>query len=325
MPRILITGAAGFIGMHTAIRFLKEGWNVIGLDNFNSYYSVDLKRDRLKEIIKVSKLVSSSFEMIEKDLNSDVWLSDLNQLEFDAIVHLAAQAGVRYSIENPRAYLESNILGFQSILDFAVKKGISRFCYASSSSVYGKNSAQPFSENARCDEPESYYAATKRANELMAYTYFKTQRFNSIGLRFFTVYGPWGRPDMAPMIFTNAAYRQKSIRVFNYGNQKRDFTYIDDIVEGIFGLIISESSFTKAEVLNIGYGNPTPLTKFMSLIESKTGRKLKKKLVEAQKGDVAETYADTQRLNSMTGFKPRISLTEGVRRTVDWFEKYYDF
>ena len=216
---VLITGAAGFIGMHASIRFLKEGWDVVGLDNMNDYYSVELKQNRVENIRVLAEELGRSFEMYEADLNSDVW-KKLEYFDFEAIVHLAAQAGVRYSLENPRAYLESNILGFQSVLEFVSKTGIDRFVYASSSSVYGKNSIQPFTENAACDSPESYYASTKRANELMAKSYFNTQGVNSIGLRFFTVYGPWGRPDMAPMLFAKAGMNNKTIKVFNHGRRE---------------------------------------------------------------------------------------------------------
>jgi len=322
MARVLITGAAGFIGMHTTLRFLKEGFDVIGLDNMNDYYSVDLKRDRLDEIHRFSMKVDASFIMYEKDLNSDVW-SSLEKLEIDIVIHLAAQAGVRYSIENPNAYLYSNILGFQKVLEFVELKKISYFCYASSSSVYGKNSPQPFSENAPCNKPESYYAATKKANELMAYSYYKTKQVHSVGLRFFTVYGPWGRPDMAPLIFTNAAYSGEEIKVFNHGNQKRDFTFIDDIVEGVFNLVNSKHAFSGAEVLNIGYGKPSTLGKFIELIEDYSGRKLDKIFVEAQRGDVAETYANTARLFELTGYSPQVNLEKGLKETIKWYKDHY--
>ena len=202
MPRVLITGAAGFIGMHTSIRFLKEGWDVIGIDNLNNYYSVSLKKDRLKQIKLSSDKFDKEFLFYQEDLNSDIW-DEFDNFKIDSLVHLAAQAGVRYSIENPKAYLESNILGFQKVIEFILKNKIYPFLYASSSSVYGKNSKQPFNENEPCNSPESYYAATKRANELMAHSYSKTHNLKSIGLRFFTVYGPWGRPDMAPMLFAH--------------------------------------------------------------------------------------------------------------------------
>ena len=322
MPRVLITGAAGFIGMHTSIRFLREGWDVIGLDNMNDYYSVSLKRDRLNEISKVTSRLGYTFQFFESDLNSAVW-NELESIGFDAIVHLAAQAGVRYSIENPRAYLDSNILGFQSVLEFVSKTGIKRFLYASSSSVYGKNSSQPFSEQAACDSPESYYASTKRANELMAKSYFHTEGLSSIGLRFFTVYGPWGRPDMAPMLFAKAGTSDQTIKVFNHGNQERDFTYVDDIVEGIYLLSTIDHFPNESIVCNIGNGAPVGLMDFISILEKSIGKDLSKELVAAQKGDVESTYADITLLKSLVMYKPLTSLNKGIPMFVEWFNDYY--
>ena len=322
MPRVLITGAAGFIGMHTSIRFLREGWDVIGLDNMNDYYSVALKRDRLAEIKAVATNVDLCFDMFEADLNSNVW-EELKLFEYQAIIHLAAQAGVRYSIENPRAYLASNILGFQSVLEFVSRKRVERFLYASSSSVYGKNSPQPFSETAACDSPESYYASTKKANELMAKSYSHTEGLSSIGLRFFTVYGPWGRPDMAPMLFTKAAYNDEPIKVFNFGKQRRDFTYIDDIVDGILSLVLLSKFPSNAEVCNIGNGAPVGLLEFIEQIETKTNLKLQKEYVHAQKGDVSQTYADTTKLFNMTGYIPKTPLEAGIEKFISWFKEYY--
>lgn len=322
MPRVLITGVAGFIGMHTAIRFLREGWDVVGLDNMNDYYSVTLKCDRLAEIVDTANKLETSFEMLEADLNSEIW-KKLETIEFEAIIHLAAQAGVRYSIENPRAYLESNILGFQSVLEFVSKKGIERFLYASSSSVYGKSSAQPFSEKAACDSPESYYASTKRANELMAKSYFQTERLSSIGLRFFTVYGPWGRPDMAPILFANAGSLDQTIKVFNHGKQERDFTYIDDIVEGIFLLATMEDFPNESLVCNIGNGAPVGLMDFIFLLEKSIGREFRKEFVSAQKGDVESTYADTSLLESLVDYKAKVSLDIGIPLFMDWYRSYF--
>ena len=323
MPRVLITGAAGFIGMHTSIKFLNAGWEVMGLDNMNEYYSVDLKRDRVSEIIKVAESSINGFSFFVEDLNSNIW-AKLSEYKFDAIVHLAAQAGVRYSIENPRAYLESNILGFQSVIEFVESQSIDRFVYASSSSVYGKSSVQPFTETESCNQPESYYAATKKSNELMAQSYFKTKGINSIGLRFFTVYGPWGRPDMAPFLFANAALKGTPIKVFNHGKQKRDFTYVGDIVEGIFRSIEGFDKVNGAEIFNIGYGAPTGLMDFISEIESATGRELEKFLVEAQLGDVEVTYANTQKLQSTFGYSPKVGLEEGVSNFIEWFKSYHE-
>jgi UDP-glucuronate 4-epimerase len=321
MPRVLITGAAGFIGMHTSIRFLKEGWDVDGLDNMNYYYSVDLKKKRVDEIMSVAKESNNAFHLFEEDLNSNIW-NELSTIEYDAVVHLAAQAGVRYSIENPRVYLESNVLGFQNVIEFVDRKSINRFVYASSSSVYGKSSVQPFSESEPCNKPESYYAATKKSNELMAHSYYRTKGINSIGLRFFTVYGPWGRPDMAPFLFANAAFKEEGIKVFNHGNQKRDFTFISDIVEGVYLSIKNFDKVREAEIFNIGYGAPTSLMDFIAEIEATTGKKLQKSYVEAQLGDVEVTYANTHKFKSAFGYSPEVGLTEGVSKFIDWLKSY---
>jgi len=309
--------------MHTAIRFIQDGWDVIGLDNFNEYYSIDLKKDRCEEIVKTAKKEGLSFSMYHEDLNSQVW-NELMNINIDAVIHLAAQAGVRYSIENPRAYLDSNILGFQSVLDFVKAKKIKKFIYASSSSVYGKNSEQPFKESQICDSPESYYAATKKANELMAHSYFKTEKVCSIGLRFFTVYGPWGRPDMAPMLFMKAAMNNEEINIFNFGKQKRDFTFIKDIVESIYQLII-EDEFTACEVLNIGNGKPIGLERFIDLIEGFAGVKVKRKYVEAQKGDVTETFANINLLRKKINYTPQTEIEDGLESFVSWYKSYYGF
>ena len=324
MKNILITGAAGFIGMHTCIKFLNEGYHVIGLDNINNYYSTKLKNDRIKNILNESKLLKNNFTFLEEDLNSTVW-SDLNKMNIDIVIHLAAQAGVRYSIENPNAYLESNILGFQKVLEFVTNNSIDNFLYASSSSVYGKDSCQPFNELAECSSPESYYAATKRANELMAYSYWKTKGVKSLGLRFFTVYGPWGRPDMAPMIFAKAAFENQLIKVFNHGVQKRDFTHVNDIVNSILSL---SECFNKkidtAEIVNIGNGAPTNLLDFINIIEVKTGMKLQKEFIDAQLGDVAETFADDTKLNTLIGIRPKTDLNKGIDEFINWYKLYYE-
>lgn len=322
MPRVLITGAAGFIGMHTVIRFLNEGWDIVGLDNFNDYYSVSLKHDRVKEVKRISSELGRDFRLLEADLNSNVW-NALERFDFDAIIHLAAQAGVRYSIENPRAYLSSNVLGFQSVLEFVTKTEQQRFLYASSSSVYGKNSTQPFSETAACDSPESYYAATKRTNELMAKSYFHTKGIASIGLRFFTVYGPWGRPDMAPMLFAKAGITSQTIKVFNHGKQERDFTYIDDIVEGIFLLTTMENFTNQSVICNIGNGSPVGLLDFIKIIEKSIGIEIRKEFVDAQKGDVESTYSDTTFIEALVKYKSNISLEKGIPLFIDWYKSYY--
>jgi UDP-glucuronate 4-epimerase len=322
MPTVLITGSAGFIGMHTAIRFLKEGWDIVALDNFNDYYSVSLKNDRVQNIRKVANDLGLKFEIFTDDLNSSIWDS-LQQNSFDAVVHLAAQAGVRYSLVNPKAYFESNLLGFQNVIDFVKKCEIKRFVYASSSSVYGQNSKQPFNESEECNSPESYYAATKKANELIAKVYKHTYGISSIGLRFFTVYGPWGRPDMAPMLFASAAFNNKPVNIFNYGNQKRDFTYIDDIVDGIFGLVTLQEFTREALVCNIGKGSPISLLEFVKLIEDNSGYELSKNFIESQVGDVSETYADISRINDLIGYRPKTSIEVGVKKFIDWYKEYY--
>ena len=322
MSRILITGAAGFIGMHTTIRFLKEGWDVVGLDNMNDYYSKTLKIDRIAQIKKVASSEHRSFLFYEEDLLSDIWAA-LKEYQIDSVIHLAAQAGVRYSIENPWKYLESNILGFQKVIDFVKVKNIKIFLYASSSSVYGKKSKQPFSEKESCSSPESYYAATKITNELMASVYAKTHSVGSIGLRFFTVYGPWGRPDMAPMLFADACMKREEISIFNYGKQKRDFTYIDDVIEGIYRLCKIEDFPSTSMVCNIGNGSPIKLLDFVELIEENMGNKLEKKFIEAQKGDVEETFADTELLRALTNFKPKVKIQQGIKKFITWYCNYY--
>lgn len=323
MPKVLITGAAGFIGMHSTIRFLNEGWDVVGLDNLNDYYSIQLKKDRIKHIKQYIKKTDGSFNFICSDLNSTVWAS-IETYDFDAIVHLAAQAGVRYSLENPHTYLESNVLGFQRVLDFVKKTKTKRFVYASSSSVYGKDSKQPFEENESCNSPESYYAATKKMNELMAKSYSHTHGISSVGLRFFTVYGPWGRPDMAPMLFADAIFNNKTVKVFNYGDQKRDFTYVDDIVEGILSVTISSKFPNGAEVYNIGNGSPVGLLEFIRLLEKATGSELRKDFVEAQKGDVSETFADISKIHQLTGYKPKTDINQGIDSFIQWYKEYYN-
>jgi UDP-glucuronate 4-epimerase len=321
---VLITGAAGFIGMHVSIGFLKKGYNVIGLDNMNSYYSVNLKNDRIDNIENCANSLKCDFIFLREDLNSNVW-NDLNNMNIDTVIHLAAQAGVRYSIENPNAYLESNILGFQKVLEFVNNNAIDTFLYASSSSVYGKDSLQPFNESAKCASPESYYAATKKTNELMAYSYWKTKYVKSIGLRFFTVYGSWGRPDMAPMLFAKAALNNEKIKVFNHGVQKRDFTHIDDIVNSILLLTKCFSEkIHKAEIVNIGNGSPTNLLDFIESIEKSIGLNLQKEFVDAQLGDVAETYADDTKLNLLIGDRSKTILDDGIIEFINWFKSYYE-
>lgn len=325
MARVLITGAAGFIGMHTTIRFLKEGWDVIAVDNFNSYYSVILKRKRLEEIRKYAAEFQCDFVIYEKDINSDLWKS-LENTKIDALIHLAAQAGVRYSLDNPREYLNTNVLGFHSVLEFVQHKHIDNFLYASSSSVYGKQTSQPFVEDLTCESPESYYAATKKMNELMTYSFHQTAHVSSIGLRFFTVYGPWGRPDMAPMIFANAALENEQIKVFNMGNQKRDFTYITDIVEAIYSLCVNNGKGTLTyphwNIFNIGNGEPVNLMEFIQTIETSLDIEIDKTFLPEQPGDVMETYSNTDKLNRVIGSREKVKIQDGVDKFIEWFIEY---
>lgn len=317
--KVLITGCAGFIGMHTSIRFLNEGWDVLGIDSLNDYYSVDLKENRIREIEKCASRSDSDFMFHRSDINN----FDFKSLpKIDAVVHLAAQAGVRFSIENPEVYVQSNISAFLKVLEYVNRAKIDRFVYASSSSVYGKNSTQPFKETEECTQPQSFYAATKRCNELMAFSFFQNHAVSSIGLRFFTVYGPWGRPDMAPMIFAEAAYSQKSIKVFNNGKQERDFTYIDDIVEGIYLITLKANKLTGAELFNIGNGSPVGLMEFIGAIEHFTTRSLVKEFFPEQNGDVKVTYADTGKLKKLINYKPETSLPEGIEKFITWFKEY---
>jgi UDP-glucuronate 4-epimerase len=325
--RYLITGIAGFIGFHFASRAIKDGHCVVGIDNFNNYYDVNLKFNRLRELgidaSEVNKRVfnNNNISIIKGNIEDESTWNLIDTYNIDVVVHLAAQAGVRYSLTNSESYISSNIVGFHKVLEFCVKKSIIRFIYASSSSVYGSILNKPFSEDIPCIYPESFYAATKIANEVMAYSYFKTKGIPSIGLRFFTVFGPWGRPDMAPMLFAKAAITNEAISVYNMGLQKRDFTFIDDIIEGI--IRCSRIEFNDAITLNIGKGEPENLMDFIKLIEKYFHITLKKDFHAAQIGDVSETFADTKKLISLTGYKPNVSLKDGIRRFCDWYSSYY--
>lgn len=330
---ILITGVAGFIGFHVADYFLKQGHSVVGLDNLNNYYDIKLKEDRLSELgielnfnddLKAIQSKNKNFKFVKgsiEDLN--VWNYLAEHFSFSEVIHLAAQGGVRHSIENPRVYIQSNINGFLEVLEFCRNQKINKLIYASSSSVYGDTSKQPFSETERCDTPISLYAATKRTNELMASTYAHLFNLDSIGLRFFTVYGPWGRPDMAPFLFTSAAVNNTIINVFNNGNQSRDFTYIDDIVHGIYQIWNQKEKIQGSMLCNIGNGAPVNLMDFISELENATGRKISKNLLPAQPGDVTETYADISILQNIFGYQPSISIQQGVCQFYDWYKTYY--
>ena len=330
--KILITGAAGFVGFHTAKRLVNENIEVIGLDNINDYYSTDLKYDRLNELgisknsIQNNILINSSkyqnYKFIKLDLSDKDNLLELFKTEsFDIVINLAAQAGVRYSIENPDVYIQSNIIGFFNILESCRNYPVKHLVYASSSSVYGNSQETPFSVDQKVDKPVSLYAATKVTNELMAYTYNKLYDIPSTGLRFFTVYGPWGRPDMAYFLFTNAILKNEEISVFNNGKLERDYTYIDDIVEGIYRLL--KKSPNEAIVTNIGNGSPVNLMDFISEIETQLKIEAKKKFVEMQSGDVYITWADTKTLEDITGYKPKVKLKEGIKKFIEWYKKYY--
>lgn len=330
--KILVTGAAGFIGFHLVRRLLERGDEVVGLDNINAYYDVRLKLARLaacgiaSDRIAEGRLVGSmkypAYRFIRLGLEEREALERLFAAErFDVVMNLAAQAGVRYSLENPHAYVDSNVVGFVNLLECCRHFPVRHFVYASSSSVYGGNAKVPFSEEDRVDSPVSLYAATKKSNELMAHVYAKLFGVASTGLRFFTVYGPWGRPDMAPMLFTKAILAGEPIRVFNNGDLSRDFTYIDDIVEGVVRVIdcAPEGETVPAEIYNIGCGRPMPLMDFIRTLEDALGRKAVMRMLPMQPGDVYTTYADTSKLERTFGYRPRITLEEGVRRFVQWY------
>lgn len=314
--KILVTGAAGFIGMHVAQRLLASGHEVRGLDNLNVYYDVRLKHYRL-EILQKYK----NFSFIKLDLKDREVIAGLfKQERYDVVIHLAAQAGVRYSMEEPFEYVDSNLTGFMTILEGVRALGPRHFIYASSSSVYGANSRVPFKEDDRVDEPVSLYAATKKANELMAHSYASLYRIPTTGLRFFTVYGPAGRPDMAPWLFTEAIYSDKSIQVFNNGDMYRDFTYIDDIVDGVEQVmhqIPSDSNLHR--VLNIGRGRPVSLIDFIDAVESSLGRKATKIFADMQPGDVPRTFASTEKIHALTGYSPDVKVEAGVKKFVTWY------
>lgn len=336
--KILVTGTAGFIGYHLAKRLLERGDEVVGIDSINDYYDVRLKYARLSETgiaeseIEYGKAVQSTeypaYRFIKLQLEDRDALQKLFVEEhFDAVMNLAAQAGVRYSLENPYAYIESNVVGFVNLLECARHNPVRHFVYASSSSVYGGNTKTPFSEDDRVDNPVSLYAATKKSNELMANVYSKLYGIPTTGLRFFTVYGPWGRPDMAPILFTKAIVAGEPIKVFNNGNLSRDFTYIDDIIEGVVRVIDKAPAATDehpvpAEVYNIGCGHPMQLMDFIRTLEKSLGKKAEMNMMPMQKGDVYTTYADTTKLERDFGYKPHVTLEEGISRFVEWYESY---
>ncbi|MEA5081033.1 MAG: NAD-dependent epimerase/dehydratase family protein [Dysgonamonadaceae bacterium] len=335
--KIVVTGAAGFIGSHVVRGLLKQGHSVIGIDNINSYYDVQLKYARLKaagieenEILTGNYIQSNIFEsyqFIKMDLNDRDRLQSLFESEnFSHVIHLAAQAGVRYSLKNPFAYIDSNISGFMNLLEVCRHNPVKHFVYASSSSVYGENSHTPFKESDNTDMPVSLYAATKKANELMAYSYSKLYNIPVTGIRFFTVYGPWGRPDMAPSLFLSAILKEEPIHLFNYGKMERDFTYIDDIVEGVLRIIPSPPKANPTySIYNMGCSSPVKLLDFISTIEKVTGKKAIIELKGMQPGDVVSTYADTSLLKKDFNYQPSTSIENGIRDFYQWFIKFHEY
>jgi UDP-glucuronate 4-epimerase len=334
--KVLVTGAAGFIGFHLAKRLIADGHQVVGVDNMNPYYDVSLKEARLVDLKK-----EANFTFFQTDLCDRPKLEDLFARHgFEVVVNLAAQAGVRYSLENPYAYVDSNLVGFINLLECCRHQAVKHLVFASSSSVYGANTRMPFSVHHNVDHPVSLYAATKKANELMAHTYSHLYRLPCTGLRFFTVYGPWGRPDMALFLFTQAILEDKPIKVFNHGKMQRDFTYIDDIIEGVVRVMgrLPEvnpkwsgdspdpgTSSAPYKVYNIGNNNPVELIKFIEVIEDILGKEAKKELMDIQPGDVAATYADVDDLMEDVGFKPDTPIEVGIKRFVHWFKEFYGY
>ena len=337
--KILITGGAGFIGFHLIKKLVQQGHTVIAIDNINDYYDINLKFDRLKElglnkeeVVNYNKLISGTIYN-KKLFFSRMFLEDYNQLNklfkkfnFDIVCNLAAQAGVRYSLTNPRAYIDSNIVGFLNILECCRHNNISKLVYASSSSVYGLTDQLPFNESQQIDKPVSLYAASKKSNELMAHTYSHLYDIETIGLRFFTVYGPWGRPDMALFLFTDAILKNKSISVFNKGLLSRDFTFIDDIISGLEKVLLVKSrNNNKYKIYNIGNGSPVNLLDFIKAIEKYLGLEAKKNMKPMQMGDVYNTFSDTNQLKNDYDYYPSTNIEDGIRQFIDWYKVYYNY
>ena len=331
--KILLTGAAGFIGMSTAQRLLARGDEVVGLDNLNDYYDVNLKKSRLEQLSGFK-----NFRFIKADVRDEAELKKIfGEEKFNRVIHLAAQAGVRYSLTNPQAYISSNVAGFTNILEACRTHQIEHLVYASSSSVYGGNTKLPFSEHDSVDHPVSLYAVTKKTNELMAHTYSHLYQLPTTGLRFFTVYGPWGRPDMALYLFTRAILCGEVLPVYNYGKMRRDFTYVDDIVEGVVRVLDKSAvpeinadgnkspatSHAPYRVFNIGNNQPVELLEFIRCVEEALDKRSVMELLPLQAGDVPVTYADTEALNQWIGFVPNTEIQQGIEKYVSWFKKYY--
>ena len=332
--KVLVTGAAGFIGMHCIERLLARGDHVVGIDNLNDYYDVALKESRLSRIADHAAFRFHRVSIEDKEAMAGIFAEE----KPDRVIHLAAQAGVRYSLENPHAYIDANLQGFMNILEGCRHNDVAHLAYASSSSVYGGNAQMPFSEHHSVDHPVSLYAATKKANELMAHTYSHLYGLPTTGLRFFTVYGPWGRPDMALFLFTDAIRNGRPIDIFNQGAMVRDFTYIDDIVEGVIRVLDKTAtpdpdfdpmnpdpgtSTAPFRVFNIGNGNPTPLMDYIGALEDALGMTAEKNMMSMQPGDVPATSADTSELRDWVGFAPNTDVRDGVQRFVDWYIGYY--
>lgn len=335
--QILVTGSAGFIGFYLSKALSEKGMEVYGIDSLNSYYDIALKKARLQECgIQTGPYATDcpsslypAYTFAQIDLCDKEALENVFRTHtFDAVVNLAAQAGVRYSLTYPQTYVDSNVSGFLNLLECCRQYACPRLIFASSSSVYGNSTPVPFQESARVDQPVSIYAATKKTNELMAYTYSWLYQLQTIGLRFFTVYGPWGRPDMAPMLFAKAIRQNQSIRVFNHGNLSRDFTYIDDIIEGLLkiierpALVREDTPGVPAVIYNIGHGSPIKLMDFISILEKNMGQTVRKEYVGMQPGDVYQTWADTSKLKEDYGYIPGTSLEEGIRRFAAWYHSF---
>jgi UDP-glucuronate 4-epimerase len=336
MSKILVTGAAGFIGFHVSKKLIDLGFEVYGIDNLNAYYDVKLKLDRLKELgidtqselfmrqQEVKSGSNESFRFSQMDLVDEHRLDHLFLKEkFDAVINLAAQAGVRYSIENPKAYIQANVVGFMNILEACRSNQIKHLIYASSSSVYGNQQKVPFSEKDRVDHPISLYAATKKSNELMAHVYSHLYGLKTTGLRFFTVYGPWGRPDMAPFLFTKAILSETPIKVFNNGDLMRDFTYIEDIVKGIIEVLITDKIQENYNIYNIGNNTPVKLLDFIQAVEGACNKKAQLDFYPMQDGDVYQTFADIEDLKAVTGYIPKVKINEGIQEFVNWYKAYF--
>ena len=332
--KIFMTGSAGFIGFHLSKRLLDEGHDVFSIDNINHYYDPQIKLDRLGKLKDYDTFIFEKTDLVDRDRILEIF----KEHEFDVVVNLAAQAGIRYSLQNPFAYIDSNIVGFMNILEGCRHAGTKHLVYASSSSVYGGNEKMPFSVHDNVDHPISLYAVSKKANELMAHCYSALYGLPTTGLRFFTVYGPWGRPDMALFMFTKAILAGEKIDIFNNGKMTRDFTYIDDIIEGIVRVInvIPQAdtswdrinpdpgtSFAPYRVFNIGGSTPVELMRYIEVLEETLGKKAKKNMMPMQPGDVVATCADAADLESVTGFRPQISVEEGIKRFVEWYREYY--